>query len=363
MSILMRSLCLLLPFTLTGCQPAEQAAAELVRPVKVFTVQAPHEGMLREFPARLKAPEEAQLSFRLGGELRELRVREGEKVKAGQVLAELDDTDIRLRLSDREASFELSRAQLQRMRQLLERQAVSQSAFDERQAQFNSAEAALNLSRQELAYSRLSAPFTGLVARTHVERFQIVQPNQPIITLYAGDSMDVVFQLPESLLSSLRADLVPGDYQPQVRLDTLAGRILPAVYKEHSSQPDPRTLTYQVVLSMPLPEELVLLPGMSATVLVDFAGISRDAGRAIRVPVEAVFSPDSQSSAVQKVWVLHEEDEALRVSARQVQVGQLGQDGIEVLSGLQPGERIVAVGGSELSEGQRVRLWERERGL
>ena len=62
-------------------------------------------------------------------------------------------------------------------------------------------------------------------------------------------------------------------------------------------------------------------------------------------------------------WVAREQDGVLRLTARQVEVGQLSRNSIEVLSGIEPGEQIVAVGGAELEEGQAVRPWVRERGL
>ncbi|MEL0167307.1 MAG: efflux RND transporter periplasmic adaptor subunit [Pseudomonadaceae bacterium] len=347
---------------LSGCSEPPAPLADKPRPVKLFTVSDPGAERIREFPARLKAPEEAQLSFRLGGELQVLKVHEGQKVKRGDLIAQLDDTDYRLKLSDRQASYDLTRSQLTRMEQLVDRQMVSQAEYDQRKAQFNSAEAALNLARQELAYTRIIAPFDGVVARTHVEQFQVVQPNQPIATLYTSDAMDVVFQLPENLLSNLRRDLEPAELRSKVRLDNYPD-VLDADYKEYASQPDPSTLAYDVTLSMPIPDGVVLLPGMSATVIVDFAAISRNAVVPIVVPVEAVFSPDSQSSAERQVWVLNEQNGELRVSARSVTVGQLTHDGIEVLSGLNAGEQIVAAGGNELSEGQQVRPWVRERGL
>ncbi|MGB3595915.1 MAG: efflux RND transporter periplasmic adaptor subunit [Pseudomonas neustonica] len=348
---------------LSGCADEQPPAATQARPVKLFTVADPSSQRVREFPARLQAPEQAELSFRLGGELQALKVLEGQQVKKGELIALLDDTDYQLKVSDRQASYDLTQSQFARMQQLLEKQMVSRAEYDQRKAQFNSAEAALNLAKQELAYTRLTAPFPGIIARTHVEQYQVVQPNQPIATLYARESMDVVFQVPEGLLSSLRRDLIPADIHPRVRLDNLNGELVQAVYKEHASQPDPKTLTYDVTLSMPMPEGIVLLPGMSATVIIDFALLSRNGNIPIIVPVEAVFSPDTRDSSQQQVWVTEETDEGLQVVAREVEVGQLTHDGIEVTSGLEAGERVVAAGGAELQAGQRVRPWVRERGL
>ncbi|MEB3734461.1 efflux RND transporter periplasmic adaptor subunit [Halopseudomonas pachastrellae] len=198
---------------------AGRAGGRKAPPGETLHRDRPGAERIREFPGRLKAPEEAQLSFRLGGELQSLKVHEGQEVKQGELIAQLDDTDYRLKLSDRQASFDLTRSQLTRMEQLVERQMVSQAEYDQRKAQFNSAEAALNLARQELAYTRINAPFDGVVARTHVEQFQVVQPNQPIATLYSSDSMDVVFQVPENLFSNLRRDLKPEDLHSKVRLE------------------------------------------------------------------------------------------------------------------------------------------------
>ncbi|MEH6566425.1 MAG: efflux RND transporter periplasmic adaptor subunit [Halopseudomonas sp.] len=348
---------------LGGCSDEPETAAIQARPVKLFTVADPSSQRVREFPARLKAPEQAELSFRLGGELQALTVLEGQEVKKGELIAQLDDTDYKLKLSDRQANYDLTQSQFARMQQLLEKQMVSRAEYDQRKAQFNSAEAALNLARQELAYTQLHAPFDGIIARTHVEQYQVVQPNQPIATLYARDRMDVVFQVPESLLSRLRRDLVPADIHPRVRLDHNDSELVEAIYKEHASQPDPKTLTYDVTLSMPMPEGAVLLPGMSATVVIDFALLSRQGELPLVVPVEAVFSPDSEARDQQQVWVTEEIEGELQVVAREVEVGRLTHDGIEVTAGLKPGEQIVAAGGAELQAGQRVRPWVRERGL
>ncbi|HEC52806.1 hypothetical protein LCGC14_0091940 [marine sediment metagenome] len=348
---------------ISGCADEQPPAATEARPVKLFTVADPSSQRIREFPARLQAPEQAELSFRLGGQLQSLKVLEGQEVKKGELIALLDDTDYRLKVSDRQASYDLTHSQFTRMEQLLEKQMVSRAEYDQRKAQFNSAEAALNLAKQELAYTKLSAPFPGIIARTHVEQYQVVQPNQPIATLYARESMDVVFQVPEGLLSSLRRDLIPADIHPRVRLDNMHGELVEAIYKEHASQPDPATLTYDVTLSMPMPEGAVLLPGMSATVIIDFALLSRGGSLPIVVPVEAVFSPDTGERSQQQVWVTEETEGGLRVIARAVEVGQLTHDGIEITSGLKPGEQVVAAGGAELQAEQPVRPWVRERGL
>jgi RND family efflux transporter MFP subunit len=358
-------ICLCLPASvlLAGCGEPPAPQQQAPRLVKLFTVEDPASQRLREFPARLKATNEAELSFRIGGQLKKIEVLQGQQVKLGQLIASIEDTDQRLRVRDRQASFDLANAQFQRIAKLYERQMISRSEYDQRKAALDSANAALSLARQELDYTQILAPFNGVIASTYVDNFQVVQAKQPIATLQSGDSLDVLFQLPENLLTNLHRREDRPDYHPSVTLDSLPGREFEAVYKEHSTQPDPRTLTYEVTLSMPRPQELNLLPGMSATVKVDFAQLSRTPDNRLLVPVEAVFSADSGPASAKQVWVVREQDDALHLSARAVEVGQLSRDSIEVLSGLEPGEQIVAVGGAELEEGQTVRPWVRERGL
>lgn len=355
-------LCLPAALLLSACDQAPAPQEQAPRLVKLFTVEDPAGARLREFPARLKATEEAELSFRIGGQLKTLNVLQGQPVKRGQLIASLDDADQRLRLRDRQASYDLANAQFKRIAQLLERQMISRAEYDQRKATLDSASAALSLARQELEYTSILAPFDAVVASTHVDNFQVVQAKQPVVTLQSGNQLDVLFQMPENLLTNLRSREENRDYHPSVILDSLPGREFEAVYKEHSTQPDPKTLTYQVTLSMPRPEGLNLLPGMSATVKVDLAQVSRDLGSRLLVPVEAVFSPDDSGPEVKQVWVAREQDGVLRLTARQVEVGQLSRNSIEVLSGIEPGEQIVAVGGAELEEGQAVRPWVRERG-
>ncbi|MDF3931145.1 efflux RND transporter periplasmic adaptor subunit [Pseudomonas citronellolis] len=354
---------LLLAALLVGCGPSPSAPVDTVRPVKLFTVPAAEAEGVRQFPGQLVASDEVELSFRLAGHLKTLDVKQGQRVERGQLIATLDDTDLRLRLRDRQATFDLARAQYQRLATLSERQLVARAQLDQQKAQLDSAEAALKLARQELGYARLEAPFGGVIAQLPAQNHQMLQPKQPVAILQSADTYDVQFQLPESLLERVDGASLRSDYQPLVRLARVPGRELPARYKEHSTRPDPATLSYTVTLTIERPQDATLLPGMSATIEVDFSQLGRAAAPVLRVPVEAVFSADDGAPGHSQVWVVSGDDANLRVARREVRLGQPGRDGIQVLDGLQPGERIVAAGTAELRDGQHVRAWQRERGL
>ncbi|BAN51302.1 efflux RND transporter periplasmic adaptor subunit [Metapseudomonas resinovorans] len=358
-----RLCCLLTALLLGACDSGSPPPQVVVRPVKLFTVADPAARKLRQLPAQLRASDEVLLSFRRGGHLQSLPVTEGMRVKTGQLLAEVDSEDQRLQLRDREASFNLARAQYQRFSTLSERQMTARAELDQRKAQRDSAEAALNLARQELSYTRLLAPFDGVVARVAVQNHQMLQPAQTVMVMQSAINLDVVFQLPENLAKQLRPDSKSGGYQPLVRLSSLPGREFPATFKEKATLPDPSTLAYWVTYTIPRPADLNLLPGMSANVTIDFAEFINEQAQFLVVPSEAVFTPDTSESDQPQVWVVVEKDGKLTLEGRKVEVGQLTEEGVQVRSGLQPGERIVAVGGTDLQAGQQVRPWVRERGL
>ncbi|SEL77783.1 RND family efflux transporter, MFP subunit [Atopomonas hussainii] len=354
---------LLFPLLLTACGSDEAPpSAEVVRPVKLISVADLSNSLVREFPARIQATQEAELSFRVSGELKELPVLQGQSVKKGDLIAALDPADYALKVKDRQATYDLARAQFQRMAKLVEREMVSRAEYDQKKAQLNSAEAALKMAKQELDYTRLRAPFDGVIAATFLDNFQVVQAKQPIATIQAGNRLDATFQVPENLLTSVRSER--RGYHPQVRLDSAGGLLLDSVVKEFSTIPDTKTLSYQVTVSFEKPANLTALPGMSATVIVDFAKLYDNSEAPLLIPVEAVFSPDNSDADTQVVWVASTDAAGvLRVNQRPVTVGPISGEGIQILDGLSAGEQVVAAGGRELHEGAAVKPWVRERGL
>jgi RND family efflux transporter MFP subunit len=134
-------------------------------------------------------------------------------------------------------------------------------------------------------------------------------------------------------------------------------RAYTAIIKEFAARADPQTQTFAVTVSLPQPEDINILPGMTATVGVtaDLSG-EAEGEEPVTIPAHAVFS-DPEGGA--NVWVV---DESLTVHRRPVSAGPVtGSDGIIILDGLAPGERIVTAGVQSLREGQEVRLMGSQR--
>jgi len=347
---------------LQGCDdPPAENREPLSRPVKLFTVDAGIGDEVRRFPAAIEASKQAELAFRVPGQLAELPVREGDVVEEGAVIARLDSTDFEIALEDRRAAFENAQRNFSRARELIDSGSISQLDYDRMEAEFRSARAALAQAEANLGYATLRAPFRGRVARRYVDNFEEVIAKQRVVYLQDTDSLDVIIDMPESVVRSVTAgrageELGSGSIRES---DATAVRAVASFedypdisyaleVKEIATRADRDTQTFAVTFSMPQPDEFTVLPGMTAQVDVDFAGLLiRE--NATWVPASAV---QADAELEPRVFVL--DPEAMRVRSRDVTIGRVSGNMIEVLSGLQGGEEIVAVGAAYLSDGMRV---------
>ena len=345
-----------LALALWGCSDEPQQDAPMPQPVKLQVVDG-GDGALRHYPGKVVATEGSELAFRVSGQLERFPVRAGEQVKKGQLLAALDPSDFRNQLADRQAQYDLAESQYQRGISLRDRGVISEAQFDEIEAKRRQAQAALSLARDNVDYTRLKAPYGGTVARTEVENYQFVQAKQPILYLQGDKNIDIEFAVSERFLANLKKD--GEDYQPELRFEGAPDKVFKASYKEHEASADDRTQTYIITLTMPNPEGILVLPGMSVDVAIDLSKIMRKATAWPQVPVEAVFNPDGKDSA--HVWRFNPEDGT--VSAVPVTLGQVIGNGVEITAGLETGDKVVGAGVHHLKEGQEVRELVKERGL
>ncbi|WP_442779443.1 efflux RND transporter periplasmic adaptor subunit [Enterobacter cancerogenus] len=349
-------------FTLAACDRKAEENTPLPRMVKVTEVKAAGTARQRVFPARIESGDATDLAFKRPGQIEALDIRQGATIKQGQQLARLNARDARQRLNDRQAAATLAQRQFDRFQTLAGRQAISKAEMDVQRANRDSANAALQIAREELNQMTLVAPFSGTVASVHVRNHQVVSAGQPIATLTRSDLLDVVFSIPENLFKAL--DMRNARYQPIVKINAFPDREFTAVYKEHSGSSDSNTLTWQVILTMPRPADFPAVGGVSGTVTVNLANLPAGAGDSVLVvPVEAVFNPDNSPRNEPHVWVVAGKGDDLHLEDRKVSVGQVGNEGVAIFSGLSAGERVVTAGVNELHAGQPVRIWTRERGL
>jgi RND family efflux transporter MFP subunit len=281
-----------------------------------------------------------------------LHVREGDTVKAGQVLLTLDDTDARqrARAADMAAdaasrSRTLAEATWRRYQGLFEKQAVSSQEMDRVQAakemadaDYERARAMADEARTFLAFTRITAPAPGVVVDKHIDLGGMASPGMPLLTVEGLGDAYVEVHADESLSGRIR----PGMAVP-VLIDAL-GRTLAGTVREVMPDVDPATRTFTVKIDTP---EKDLKTGLFVRVRIPVG-----AREVLAVPASAVV----RKGQLAGVYVVSETGV---ITYRLIKEGPATAAGIEVLSGLKPGERIVtagverAVDGGVVAEGLR----------
>lgn len=353
---------LLVLMVLVGCEQPQAESTQAPRPVKLMTLEAANATTLRQFPARVEASTRSNLSFRMAGELLELNVSPGQRVSEGEVIARIDNRSAQSELDSARSRLELAKANLERMRYTLERGAVSQARFDEAESEWRAARATFEQAEEQVTHTRLRAPYDGVIAQVPVDNRQIVQVQETVAVIQQPGQLDVVFHLPEQIVQRMPR----GDGQPlgealafEVRFGNSDKPYL-AQLASYTTQAGAQSLAYEVTLTLPQPDDITLLDGMSASVRLDLSSLQSDPLTPHwRLPPEAVsYSGDNPNQA--QVWRFVEPQ---GIEAVPVKVGELTSKGLEVSGELAAGDRIVAAGAHRLTADTQVTPWEKEQGL
>ena len=283
----------------------------------------------------------------------------GDRVGAGQVIAELDPTDLRLELEGAQAALDQmqasrrnAEADFERARELYENNNASQNEYDAARAQAESAAASvdsaqkqLEMAAQRLDYATLRASIAGAIAAVNVNDNENVNPGAAVAMLTSGSRPEVRVAIPENLIGR-----VARGVGVEVQFDALPDRRLAATVTEVGVAAMGTATTFPVTarLDTDVPE---VRSGMAADVRFSFG--DEGATSALIVPLVAV-GEDRQGRFVFVVEATGEERGVVR--RRAVAIGEIRGTRIEVASGLRAGERIVTAGVRRLTDGQEVRL-------
>ena len=340
-----------------GDEPVQEAP----RPVLVVHPGQGDGVSLTAFAGEVRAREESPLSFRVGGQLVRRHVDAGDRVKRGDLLAELDVRDLAAQAEAAQAQATAAEAELtraaaehKRLTSLVEEKLVSRSAFEAQAAahaaavgQARAARANLAVARNQAAYAQLRAPRDGVIATRTAEAGQTVAAGQVVYTLAGAAGREVAIALPESRLRDFHVG------QPVfVELWSQPGERLQGRIREISAAADPQARTYAARVELDARAIDAVSLGQSARVYVPGA---RNGDATLRLPLSSLQRGKQGETAV---WVVDPATRTLKLRA--VRIGPYGEDSAPVLSGLQANDWVVAAGGHLLREGQRVAPVDRE---
>jgi len=350
----------MVPIFTNGCNKKQEIEqTEEVRPVKTILVQAPESGGLRYFPGRVDANRKAELSFRESGTVQELLVKEGDEVKQDEVIARLEPTDFQIAVNDKKALFTRAQNDYKRGQELIKDGNISKMDFDRLESNFLSAKADFNLAQQRLSYTELKAPFAGTIARRYIQNFEEIQAKQTIVSLNDNEILEVKFDLPENLILAIRkkerVDIQPGSQASNLipvfaSFQTQKQKEYQLLFKEVATKANEKTQTFAVTYTLKKPDNIRLLPGMTATVKIDLRKFMNTAD-SFYLPVSAVVADVKLEGTV---WVVNEEK--MIVEPVSVKVGTMKGNSIQITDGLEEGQRVVVAGVPFLYKDLKVTL-------
>ena len=353
---------------LAGCtneRRSEPAAPETISNVPVVEVQTGKVTDWLEAVGTIRAVQTSQVASQMMGNIVELNAREGDRVQKGQVLAAIDDSQPRAaveqataaaaaaleEVSAADSDFALAESTLKRYQQLYEKKSVSPQEFDEVKARFRSTEARRDKARAEqsqanaafaqariaLGYTRIRAPFPGVVTEKRVDTGTLASPGMAIFTLEDTRSYRLEVTVDESDIRLIRLrQLVPvtidalGNTQPSGKVV----QIVPAA--------DPASRSFLVKVGLPADARL-------RSGLFGRARFARGERSVLLIPRTAVV----ERGQLQGVYVL---DAAQIAGWRYVTLGKSAGENVEVLSGLENGEQLVARPENRELGGKRIAL-------
>ena len=356
---------LVLPmFGLAACEDEPEVTAETVRPVFALKVSDVTQLKRRQFPGRAKATREVVLSFRVGGQLSQFDVSIGDTFTAGDLIGRLDPAPfeaerkaIAAKLQGASAALTNSRQQFERDKILFEKGHVAAARLDirtgavkEAEAQVAVVKAQLERANLNLRYTKMTAPFDGIVVTTFAEKFEDIRAQQTIVRLVDNSRIEMVVDVPENLIS-----LVPQVKKVNIVFDAFPDLTYAATIKEIGSEASETTRTYPVTLIMDQQADIQILPGMAGKAVAAPSETAVQKQARVQIPLTATFT--EAASGATFVWVVDEASK--KVAQREIETGQLTDQGIEIASGITPGEWVVTAGVNSLKEGQTVRIVER----
>ena len=329
-----------------------------LQPPKTEVFKAEAAGSIsRTFTGIVEARVQSDLGFRVAGKILERSVNMGQRVRKGQVLMRLDAFDLELAFAAQKANVEAARAKYvqtkadeARYAALVASGAVShqeydqaRAAFDSAKAQLDAAEAQARVSNNSSEYAVLLADADGVIVRTLSEPGQVVAAGQTVIQLAHDGPREALINLPEGMRPDLgtvaSARLYGQEQTYQAKLRELSA----------AADPASRTFAARYVLE----GEAASAP-LGSTVTIELLTKQTSGSQCVQLPVGAIHDRGSGPG----VWTVNDKSE---VKFRSVTIASIGQEQVVLSSGVQAGEKVVALGAHLLHEGQVVSAAKEEK--
>lgn len=330
------SICLL-----AGCKHrAETENCSTVKNVKTVFPTIMSDVTVRSFPGVVKAANDINLGFKTAGQISRVLVREGDYVREGDVIAELDKKDYLLQLEASQIQYDQLKTEVDRLEELYKRNSISANDYEKAKAGLEALNIMLQANKNTVEYTTLRTPVSGYIQSVNFARSEMVNAGMAVVALVDVSSVKVESELPASLY--LRMD----DFIRFACRTNLAGnediplKFIGINRKSNSSQ------LHKMIFIPEFPKSR-LAPGMHVELLISIS--EKTAGTAYSLPAKTVFSENGKTY----VWIVRNSE----VKKCEVKAGGISQNGdLIILSGITDRDEVVKAGLRSLQERDRVNI-------
>ncbi len=329
-------LLLLLAVTFVGCGQKTERSEPPTLPtasVRVQVIESKKRVATEEVVGTVRAKLRSVIEAKVSGKIEQMLVVPGQQVKAGELLAVVDAREVQARYDQAVALSQQAEADLKRLTALLEQKVLSQSEFDSAQAKARVTVASRTEAETMLSYTKVTAPFAGVITRKHADVGDLASPGKPLLDMEDSTALRLEADVPEAVVGRLTL----GDKLP-VRIAALE-KELEGVISEIAPAADSGSRTFLVKLE---------LPGTTGLRAGQFGRVAMPVGEtaALRVPASAV----TQRGQMELVFIVSDGKAQLRL----VKTGKRLGGEVELVSGVSAGERVVVENVAGLVDGQPV---------
>ena len=342
---------------LAGCEEETPEIAPQVRAIATYTVTEVASGQTRKFSGQVYATDSSTLSFHVSGNVREMRVNEGDQVKKDQVLAVLDKQPYSLDVESAEADVQQAKSNLAQAKQDYERQEQLyqkgwvaearlervETNLDVAKSQLDLASSKLNLAKRDLRLTDLRVPYDGTISRKHIEAFVEVKTGQPVYDIEAAGTLEIRFEIPETIISRISVGMPVTVKFPKDDEGALRAQIT----EIGSTASTANAFPVKATLVDPPAE---IRSGMTAEATILLAQQDTDYG--FLVPLSAIAPGEGSGQGYAFIY----DPETQTVKKTLVKGKGAIDNFVNVIEGIKSGDVVAVAGVTFLSDGQRVKL-------
>ncbi len=324
----------------TGCKnSSDEPEKTNIKQVKIEKVSSNLQKDKLAFNGIIKESSISTLSFRVGGPLIQLNVKQGDYVQKGDLIAAIDKRDYKIQLQSTEAQYKQLKGEYERYKKLYEKDKIPANSYEKVESGYLMAKTGYENAINQLNDTELRAPYSGYIHSKMTENFQTVGPGQPVVSIIDVSTLEVVISVTENLINNINKSTPAFISVKNANVSDLPVKIISIGEKTGQDG------LYEVKLSFANKSELKINPGMTADVTL----ICNNSSQSIDIPSTAIFKDGTNSC----VWIYNTETQS--VAKRAVKVDGIISGGrVKVDSGVNEGDIIVTAGVYNLIENQKV---------